>query len=77
MPDDTAVEDDWTTWSDAEVLGRLMRRGIEGVYAKGLVRDRVMPESADEIFTILSREYKDDEGKVQRFETPLDRRPLR
>jgi hypothetical protein len=71
------VEGDWTTWSDPELLGRLLRRGVEGVTAKGWVRDRMTAEVIEEIETVLTSNYSDEDGKEVRLEMPLDRRARR
>lgn len=71
------LEEDWTTWSDAELMGRLLRRGSEATAAKALVRDRVMASAVEEIEEILALEFLDDNDKPVRLESTLDRRNRR
>ena len=71
------IEGDWRTYTDSELLGRLLRRGIEPVYAKGLIRDRALDEQADEIDTILNTPVVGPDKKEVRVELPLDRRARR
>lgn len=68
---------DWTKYDDVEVMSRLLRRGVEPIAAKALVRDRRLPEAAEDIEDVLGREFLDADDKPIRFETPIDRRPRR
>lgn len=72
------VEDDWTTWTDAELMTRLLRRGCDPVEAKGLVRDRALGGPAvEEIEAYLAVEILDQNERPVRLEVPLDRRRAR
>lgn len=77
MPDIKITEPEWFEFPDAEVMARLIRRGVDPVTAKGWIRDRVMPYAVDEIGAVLNAVYKDDKDEVIRHEIPLDRRPRR
>lgn len=72
-----AIEEDWTTWSDPELMGRLLRRECEAVHAKALVRDRVMPDAVEEIEEFLKFTIVNDHDEVIKLETTLDRRARR
>lgn len=81
VEEDTPVfvpeDHEWTKWPDAEIMGRLLRRGMEPVAAKGLVAGRLNTAAALEITEELERVYRDDEGKAVKHEIPLDQRPRR
>lgn len=77
MADQSAPTEDWHTMSDAEVMGRLLRRGMEPVYAKGLVRDRETQAAAEEIEEMLTTVYLDEKEQPIKFEHPIDRRVRR
>lgn len=78
MPDrSAAAPEDWHTFSDPEVMARLLRRGVEAVYAKGLVRDRATEAADEEINEVLTKQYLDDQEQPIKFEHPLDRRVRR
>lgn len=70
-------EDDWHTWTDSELLSRLLRRMVDPVTAKGWVRDRALDDIDAEIEAVLSATYKDANDKPQRLELPFDRRARR
>lgn len=69
--------EDWTKMSDPEIMARLMRRGVEAVHAKGLVRDRDQRYAAQEIDEVLTKVYLDENDQPIKFEHPIDRRVRR
>lgn len=71
------VEGDWHTWTDSELLTRLMRRMVDPVTAKGWVRDRALDDIEAEIAAVLEATYKDANDKPARLELPFDRRARR
>jgi hypothetical protein len=71
------TETDWHTWTDAELLTRLLRRQVDPVTAKGWVRDRALDDIVAEIEAVLGATYKDANDKPQRLELPFDRRARR
>lgn len=70
-------EAEWRKFSDSELLSRLLRRQVEPVAAKGLVRDREIDSAIEEINEVLGQEYLDEYDQPIRFEIPLDRRRRR
>lgn len=68
--------DVWQDLSDAEVMSRLLRRGVEPVQAKGWVRDRESEYAAEEIGAVLDKEYynPDEPDKAITFEIPIEKR---
>lgn len=67
----------WSDLSDAEVRGRLMRRGVEAVQAKGWVQSRMESWAIEEITAVLDQKYLDENDAEVRFEIPMDRRARR
>lgn len=69
--------EDWHTMTDPEVMGRLLRRGCEPVTAKGLIRDRLLPDAEEQIAEWLDKVYLDHNEAPIKFEHPIDRRVRR
>lgn len=67
----------WLNYDSVELQTRLLRRGIEPVTVKGLVRDRQLPEAMAEITDILDRVYLDENDEPIQFEVPIERRTRR
>lgn len=68
---------EWMDYSDAEILGRMLRRGADPVMTKGCLQTKHLDESQAYLSEYLDQEYLDDRGEPIKFETPLDRRPRR